>query len=119
MSASIPNSAIFVTDTPGKIKKKINKHAFSGGGATKELQRKHGANTDIDVPFQYLTFFLEDDEELEKIRMDYSTGAMLTGEVKSRLIGILQDVVIEHQKNRNMATDEVVERFMSIRELNF
>ena len=42
MSASDPNSAIFVTDTPKQIKDKINKHAFSGGQDTKELQLKHG-----------------------------------------------------------------------------
>ena len=42
MSASDPNSAIFVTDTPKQIKDKINKHAFSGGQDTKELQLQHG-----------------------------------------------------------------------------
>lgn len=42
MSASIPNSAVFVTDTPKQIKDKINKHAFSGGGATKELHVENG-----------------------------------------------------------------------------
>jgi tryptophanyl-tRNA synthetase len=36
MSTSEPNSAIFLTDTPEQIKDKINKHAFSGGGATKK-----------------------------------------------------------------------------------
>jgi len=36
MSSSIPNSAIFLTDTAKQIKDKINKHAFSGGKATKE-----------------------------------------------------------------------------------
>ena len=41
MSASIPNSAVFVTDTPKQIKDKINKHAFSGGGASRE---EHNAN---------------------------------------------------------------------------
>ena len=42
MSASDPNSAIFVTDTPNQIKDKINRHAFSGGQDTKELQLQHG-----------------------------------------------------------------------------
>lgn len=119
MSASMSNSAIYVTDTAASIKKKINKFAFSGGGATEELQREHGANTDVDVAFQYLTFFLEDDEELEKIRVDYSSGAMLTGEVKARLIALVQGMVAEHQEARKLATDEVVERFMALRELNF
>lgn len=42
MSASDPNSAIFVTDTAKQIKTKINKYAFSGGCATVEEHRKKG-----------------------------------------------------------------------------
>lgn len=46
----------------------INKYAFSGGRDTLEEHRQLGGNCDVDVSFQYLTFFLEDDEKLEKIR---------------------------------------------------
>lgn len=35
MSASDPNSGIFLTDTPKEIETKIKKHAFSGGRATR------------------------------------------------------------------------------------
>lgn len=52
MSASNPNSAIFMTDTPNQIKNKINKHAFSGGRESIEEHREHGGNPDIDVAFQ-------------------------------------------------------------------
>lgn len=45
----------------------VHKYAFSGGRDTKEEHRQFGGNTDIDVSYQYLTFFLEDDEHLEKI----------------------------------------------------
>lgn len=38
MSASDPNSGIFMTDKPKEIEKKIKSHAFSGGRATKEEQ---------------------------------------------------------------------------------
>ena len=93
MSASEVTSAIFVTDKPDEIKKKINKYAFSGGQQTVEEHRKLGANIDVDVPFQWLTFFLDDDEKLEDIRVKYSSGEMLTGEVKTILIKCLQDFV--------------------------
>lgn len=43
MSASIPSSSIFVSDSPKEIKSKINKYAFSGGGATIEEHRANGA----------------------------------------------------------------------------
>ena len=67
MSASDVNSSIFMTDTPAQIKIKINKHGFSGGRETVEEHRRLGGNPDMDVSFQYISFFLDDDEELEKL----------------------------------------------------
>lgn len=67
MSASDSNSSIFMTDKPNQIKNKIRKHGFSGGQETEEEHRRLGGNTDVDVSYQYLTFFLEDDEELEQL----------------------------------------------------
>jgi tryptophanyl-tRNA synthetase len=40
MSASVDTSAIFMSDTAAQVKKKINKYAFSGGQATRELQEE-------------------------------------------------------------------------------
>lgn len=59
MSSSIPNSAILLTDTPAQIKNKIKRFAFSGGGATAEEHRTKGGNCEVDVAFQYLSFFLD------------------------------------------------------------
>uniref|UniRef100_A0A453K2S1 Tryptophan--tRNA ligase, cytoplasmic n=1 Tax=Aegilops tauschii subsp. strangulata TaxID=200361 RepID=A0A453K2S1_AEGTS len=68
MSASDPNSAIYVTDSTKDIKTKVNKYAFSGGQDSVELHRKLGANLEVDVSIKYLNFFLEDDDELERIK---------------------------------------------------
>lgn len=70
MSASDCNTAIFLTDTAKQIKNKVNKHAFSGGQATVEEHRKIGGNCEIDISYQWLRFFLDDDNkllELEKV----------------------------------------------------
>lgn len=67
MSASDTSTSIYMTDTPNQIKNKVNKHGFSGGQETEEEHRRLGGNTDVDVSYQYLSFFLEDDEELAKI----------------------------------------------------
>lgn len=67
MSASDTNSSIYMTDKPNQIKNKINRHGFSGGQETEEEHRRLGGNTEVDVAYQYLTFFLEDDEELERL----------------------------------------------------
>ncbi|XP_077415250.1 tryptophan--tRNA ligase, cytoplasmic [Vanacampus margaritifer] len=119
MSASDANSSIFLTDTAKQIKNKINKYAFSGGKDTVEEHRKYGGNVDVDVSFMYLTFFLEDDDKLEKIRQDYTSGALLTGELKKTLIETLQPIIAEHQERRKQVTDETVKRFMTPRPLNF
>jgi tryptophanyl-tRNA synthetase len=50
---------------------------------------------------------------------DYASGAMLTGEVKKELIGILQEMVKEHQERRSKVTEEVLREFLSIRPLEF
>jgi len=89
MSSSVASSSILLTDKPADIKSKINKYAKSGGGATVEEHRANGADLEVDVPFQYLTFFLDDDEKLEEVRQKYGKGEMLTGEVKALLIETL------------------------------
>ncbi|PKX98059.1 tryptophan--tRNA ligase WRS1 [Aspergillus novofumigatus IBT 16806] len=119
MSASVETSAIYMSDAPNRIKNKINKYAFSGGQDTAELQRQLGANTKDDVPFQYLTFFMEDDEELERIRVAYEKGEMLTGEVKQKCIAELQAYVQAFQERRAQVTDEIVAEFMQPRPLEW
>lgn len=119
MSASIDSSAIFMKDTPNQIKSKINKHAFSGGQATEAEQRELGGDTSKDVSYLYLTFFLEDDDELEEIRVAYSTGKMLTGEIKAKIIEKLQVYVKAFQERRALVTEEVVDQFMELRPLQW
>ncbi|GFR74818.1 tryptophan--tRNA ligase, cytoplasmic [Elysia marginata] len=117
MSASEPNSSIFLTDTPKQIKDKINKYAFSGGQATVEEHREKGGNCDVDISFQYLKFFLEDDERLEKIRQDYTSGELLTGYLKKDLIAVLQKLIADIQAKRKTVTDDIAKAFMTPRKL--
>ncbi|XP_043480423.1 tryptophan--tRNA ligase, cytoplasmic [Leptopilina heterotoma] len=119
MSASEDNSAVFLTDTQKNIKDKVNKHAFSGGQATLEEHRKLGGNCDVDISYQWLTFFLDDDEKLEKLRVGYTSGEILTGELKKELILLLQKLIGSHQENRSKITDEIIKEYMTPRDLGF
>jgi len=119
MSSSDPNSSVFLTDTAKQIKNKINKHAFSGGKDTIEEHREKGGDITVDIPFQYLTFFLDDDERLQQIKDDYTSGKMLTGEIKKILIETLQPIVAKHIERRKLVTDDVVKEFMRPRPLKF
>jgi tryptophanyl-tRNA synthetase len=120
MSSSDTNSAIFLTDTPEEIERKIKQHAFSGGQDTKKKQQELGADLESDVSYQWLRFFLEDDEELEKIGKDYSSGQgeyWSTSTVKERLIAVLKVLVAEHQERRSKITDEEVRKWMTERSI--
>ncbi|CAB9503807.1 Tryptophan--tRNA ligase, cytoplasmic [Seminavis robusta] len=120
MSSSDTNSAIFLTDTPEEIERKIKEHAFSGGRETKKEQEELGANLEIDVSYQWLRFFLEDDELLDKIGKDYGSGSgeyWSTNKVKAKLIEVLQELVAEHQQRRAKITDEEVRKWMTERSL--
>ena len=83
MSSSQPETTMFLNDSMKDIEKKI-KSSFSGGQATVEEHRAKGGNPDVDVAFQYLRYFFEeDDNELERIRNEYVSGELLTGEIKA------------------------------------
>ena len=107
MSASDEFSAIYTTDTAKEIEKKL-KRSFSGGQKTIDEHKKHGGNPDIDVCFQYLKLFLEDNErKLQKIHDDYKSGKMLTSELKEYTIKKAQKFLKEHQKKREKAKKQL------------
>jgi len=111
MSSSDPNSAIYTTDTPQVVKEKIVKYAYSGGQSTVAEHRKKGGNPDVDVSYQWLTFFEEDDKRLNQIKEDYKSGKLLTGELKLILVEKINAFLKDHQKRREKAKD-VIDKFM-------
>ena len=118
MSASDTDSSIYLSDTDKQIKKKIGA-SFSGGQETRELHRELGGRTDVDIPFQYLKFFLEDDDELERIRLTYEKGDMETSEIKAICTRVLQEYVSAFKERRKAVTDEVRAEFLRPRALEF
>jgi len=110
MSASDDNGTIYTTDAPNTVKKKINKHAFSGGQPDLELHKKIGGNPDIDVSYQYLRIFFEpDDNKLKSIYEDYKSGKLLSGELKAILIDKINNFLSVHQEKREKAKDKIHE----------
>lgn len=99
MSSSIKESAIWLTDDEKTVKKKINKYAFSGGKETIEEHRKKGGDISVDVSFQWLNIFFEpDDKRMQEIKEEYTSGRMLTGELKEILIGKVNSFLEKHRK---------------------
>ncbi|AJT76740.1 Wrs1p [Saccharomyces cerevisiae YJM453] len=112
MSASDDTTAIFMTDTPKQIQKKINKYAFSGGQVSADLHRELGGNPDVDVAYQYLSFFKDDDVFLKECYDKYKSGELLSGEMKKLCIETLQEFVKAFQERRAQVDEETLDKFM-------
>lgn len=114
MSSSDITSYIALTDSLDEASNKIKKYAFSGGQNTIEEHRKKGGNPDIDISYQWLRmFFEEDDKKLEKIYHDYKSGKLLTSELKEILIEKLNKFLKQHQEKRKKA-EKLVNKFLLI-----
>jgi len=96
-------STIFMSDDAKTIRKKVMRYAFSGGKDTVEEHRRHGGNADVDMAFQWLTYFEPDDKKLADIRRRYESGELLSGELKQILVDTIVPIILEHQRRRNDA----------------
>lgn len=110
-SSSNDPTTLFLDMNVRHVKKIINKYAFSGGRDTIELHRQYGGNINIDICYQYLTFFLESDRELKRIAESYSSGEMSSGELKELTSNVISNVIKLHQDNKSKVTDEVVAQY--------
>lgn len=111
MSASEESTAVYTTDSADVVRSKIMKYAFSGGQPTIEEHRKKGGNPTIDVSYQWLLFFEEDDKKLQNIYNDYKSGKLLTGELKQILVDKINAFLKVHQKKREQAK-KVVQKYL-------
>ena len=103
MSASQPNTAIFTTDTPKDVKRKIM-NSFTGGQGNVQEQRKLGGNPEICPLYAYEKFLLEpDDRKLKKIYQDCKAGKLLCGHHKTEMAGKCIKFLARHQKAREAA----------------
>jgi tryptophanyl-tRNA synthetase len=102
-SGSARDATIFMVDDAKTVRKKVMKYAFSGGKDTVEEHRKYGGDVDIDMAFQWLTFFEPDDKKLEDIKKRYVAGELLSGELKQILVDTIVPIMEEHRKKREAA----------------
>lgn len=109
MSASMPKTTIFTSDSPEDVENKINE-AFTGGRISAEEQREKGGDPDICAVqnFRYY-IFEEDDEKIEDIAERCRNGDILCGECKQMLKENIIDFLSEHQKKREEAKDRLDE----------
>lgn len=106
MSSSIPETAIFTTDTEEAIDKKIS-NTFTGGQPTVDLQRKLGANFNICPVFWYLRYFFDTEKESDERARKCRAGELLCGECKCNLKDATKPYIADFKKKREKAKDQV------------
>ncbi len=100
MSSSDPNGAIYLSDKPEDVVKKVNR-AITGQQSTAELQKKYGGNPEKCSVCQYYKYLFEtDDKKLEKIFEAERDGSMLAGEHKAALAGKINEFLEKHRKEK-------------------
>jgi tryptophanyl-tRNA synthetase len=112
MSSSKPKTTIFLGDEIDVISKKI-KRAYSGGQSTVEEHRRLGGNPDVDVAYQYMMYFFEDDDDfLQSINSDYRAGKILAGEMKQLCIDRATEWLSEMHEKRAQS-EHLVSEFLA------
>lgn len=107
MSSSVPESSIFLSDTPEEGVKKV-KCAKTGGGVTIEEHKKNGGKPDECNVFELFIYHLiEDDKELDRIYNDCKAGTQLCGQCKKLAGELITDFLSELQVKRKQAMDEI------------
>jgi tryptophanyl-tRNA synthetase len=114
MSASVSSSSIFCDDSMEVIEKKIME-----GAQCENVDTSDDTKVTNNVVFTYLTFYMEDDQMLDKIKADYSAKLISKMELKKILVTVLQEFFLNFQQKRKTVTDELVEQFMTVREMKF
>lgn len=106
-SQDVPN--ITLGHDPDSILALLNKHAHSGGRKSKQEHRQKGGVPEEDIPFQYLRFLFEsDDDELVSLREKYESGELLSGELKQYAAEQIERFLREHQRRKQQVTKEDV-----------
>ncbi|HYK93642.1 MAG TPA: tryptophan--tRNA ligase [Thermoplasmata archaeon] len=104
-TGDVPGNALFLNDSPKEIDRKI-RHAFTGGRATVEEQRRLGANPEIcSVWAAWRSKFAPDESEFNRITEGCRKGTLLCGECKGMLIDRVHSFLKDHAERREKAKD--------------
>lgn len=110
MSSSKPQNALFTTDDPETIDRKVSA-AFTGGQPTVALQREFGGNA-LECPvYWYLRYFFDSEVQSEERLIKCEGGNLLCGECKSDLATESKSFMMKFKKRREKAKD-IVQEFM-------
>jgi tryptophanyl-tRNA synthetase len=108
MSASIPESCIFLTDPINVAREKI-KNAFTGGSFSAEFQKKHGGVPEICSIFLLLKYHFLNFNQIKKLKKDYENGKIMNSDLKKLTIKYVEKYLKKHQSKLKKAKERTEE----------
>jgi tryptophanyl-tRNA synthetase len=109
MSKRVPETGFTLDDTPTEASRRV-RVAFTGGRDTVEEQRRLGARADICPVYDLYRFhFATDDEHVNRVYHECTTGIRLCGECKQEAIGLVKTFLEEHHKKRDALMSDAKE----------
>lgn len=108
MSSSKPETSIFLTDDPKTVEKKLMR-AVTGGRATEEEQRKHGADPTRCSVYEIYLYHTADDKLLPVVYDECTTGKRLCGGCKKQCLELLQGQLKDLREKREASRHLVKE----------
>ena len=115
MSSSKADATLFLTDDKETITKKIMTLCKSGADPDPEVHKKKGGDVDKDIAYQYLRYFEMDDDKLEKIKNDFTTGKLSANGIKEILIEKIWALLSEIQENRKKIDDKLLKQYYELK----
>ncbi len=107
MSSSVPESAIFLSDSDEDVRKKVM-NAITGGGATLEEHRKYGGKPEKCSVYELFAYHLiEDDKYLAEIYEECRRGTRACGRCKKEAAELILQWFHKFREKRVWARDFV------------
>lgn len=111
MSASLPETCIFLSDSPSDVKRKVW-NAFTGGQPTLKEQKEKGGNPEVCVVYWYFYYiFEEDDKKVQELYEECRRGNVICGDCKRELAERIIKFLMEHQKKKEEAK-RIIDKFL-------
>jgi len=109
MSSSVPQSAIFLSDSTEDAIKKINE-CITGGGVTLEDHKKNGGRPEACSVFELFVYhLLDDDDELRNIYKGCKAGEQTCGKCKKLARELITEFFKDLAEKREAARDRLDE----------
>jgi len=109
MSSSVPESSIFLSDSPEEGYKKIMR-AKTGGRQSLAEQKKSGGEPHNCCVFELLIYhLLDDDEELMSVKEKCLAGELMCGQCKKNAGELMKDLLLDLAQKREKCRDRLGE----------